>query len=321
MKSSVFLTRALPEAVMIRLAKLFDLKCNREDRALTKEEIIRRMHGRKALISMLSDPVDAEVVRSNPHLRIIANYAVGYNNIDLQAAHSQRIVVTNTPGVLTEATADLTWSLILSLARRIPEGDRMIRSQAWSGWAPTQLLGTDLSGKKLGIIGLGRIGMTVAARAHGFGMRVIYHTRRRLPGNREKSLSVTYCSLARLLAVSDIVSLHVPLLPHTFHLIDRAALNRMKKGALLINTSRGAIVDEAALVNALKKRLIAGAGLDVYEREPKVHNGLLKLPNVVMLPHLGSATVETRIKMGMMVIDNIQAVLKGRKAPNEVKVY
>jgi len=319
MKPGVFLTRVLPPPVMQRLKTQFDLKYNLHDRPLTKPELIRGMQGRPALISMLSDPIDAEVIASHSGLRVIANYAVGYNNIDMKAAAARRITVTNTPGVLTEATADLTWSLILSLARRVVEGDRLVRTGRWTGWNPTQLLGTQVSGKILGLIGMGRIGRAVAERAAGFGMRLLYHNRRRLPKPIEKNLHVTYRSLPRLLAAADFVSLHVPLTSGTRHLINRRAFDRMKKTALLINTARGPVVDEKALVTALKNGKIAGAGLDVFEEEPAVQRALLSLQNVVLLPHLGSATVETRVRMGWVVIENIHAVLKGKPAPNAVR--
>jgi glyoxylate reductase len=319
MKPGLFLTRILPMPVMQRLKTLFDLKYNLHDRPLTKPELMRGMRGRPALISMLSDPIDAEVIGSNPRLEVIANYAVGYNNIDLETAAARGIVVTNTPGVLTEATADLTWSLILSLARRVVEGDRLTRTARWTGWSPTQLLGTEVSGKTLGIIGMGRIGQAVAQRAVGFGMRLIYHNRRRLPHRIEKKFRASYRPLPRLLAAADILSLHVPLTRETQHLIDHRAFNGMKRTALLINTARGPVVDEKALVWALKNGKIAGTGLDVFEEEPTVQKGLLPLPNVVLLPHLGSATVETRVRMGWMVIENIQAVLKGRPAPNAIR--
>lgn len=318
MKPGVFLTRTLPQPVMHRLKTLFDLKYNAEDHSLSKPELIRGMRGRPALISMLSDPMDTEVIAANPRLKVIANYAVGYNNIDLKAASSRGIIVTNTPGVLTEATADLAWSLILSLARRILEGDRLVRTGRWKGWNPTQLLGTDLSGRILGIIGLGRIGRALAQRAVGFGMRLIYNNRRRLPVRLEKNFNASYRPLSRLLTTADIISLHVPLTSETHHLIDRRALDRMKPTSLLINTARGPVVDEKALVSALRQGKIAGAGLDVFEEEPMIQKGLSTLPNVVLLPHLGSATVETRVKMGLMVIEDILAVLKGKPAPHAV---
>ncbi len=318
MKPGVFLTRILPDEVMAELKRRFDLKFNRNDRPLVKVELIRGMRGKPALISMLSDSIDDEVIKSNPRLKVIANYAVGINNIDLKAASYRGIVVSNTPGVLTEATADLTWSLILTLSRRVLEGDRLVRSGRWSGWNPTQLLGTDLYGKTLGIIGMGRIGQAVAGRAGGFGMRVIYHNRRRLPVRFEKQFNASYRPLSGVLRTADILSLHLPLTPETRHMIDRQVLDRMKSSALLINTARGPIVDERALADALKHKNIAGAGLDVFEEEPSVRKGLISLSNVVLLPHLGSATIETRTKMGFIVIRNIQSVLKGKAAPNAV---
>jgi len=320
MKAGVFLTRILPPPVMDRLKTLFDLKFNAADRPLTKSQIIRGMRGRPALISMLSDPIDDEVMAGNPDLKVISNYAVGYNNIDITAAAARGIIVTNTPGILTEATADLAWTLVLCLARRVLEGDRLVRKGRWTGWNPTQLLGIDLSGKILGIIGMGRIGKAVAKRARGFGMRVVYCNRRRLPPSVEKAFHASRIPVYGLLSVADIVSLHVPLTRETHHLIDRRALNRMKPTAFLINTSRGPVVDEKALTTAIRQRRIAGAGLDVFEEEPAVHKGLLSLPNVVLLPHLGSATVETRTRMGYIVVENIKAVLEGKRAPNAVHV-
>jgi glyoxylate reductase len=319
MKPAVFLTRSLPLPVMQRLKTLFDLKYNRHDRPLTRIELIRGMRGRPALISMLSDQIDAEVIHRNPRLKVIANYAVGTNNIDLKTASSKGIIVTNTPGVLTNATADLTWALILSLARRVPEGDRLVRTGGWTGWTPTQLLGLELTGKTLGIIGMGRIGQAVARRAFGFGMRLTYHNRRRLPVGLERTLHAAYRPLSRLLSTADIVSLHTPLTPDTRHLIDRRVLSRMKRTALLINTARGPVVDEKALVIALQGGKIGGAGMDVFEEEPTVQKKLRTLSNVVLLPHLGSATVETRTQMGFMVIENILAVMRGISAPNAVR--
>ncbi len=319
MKPSVFLTRALPGPVMVALKNRFRLKYNRRDRPLRKSELIRGMRGCEGLITMLSDTIDREVLARNPGLKVIANYAVGSNNIDLGAATRRGIVVTNTPGVLTEATADLTWLLILSLCRRILEGDRLVRKRKWSGWSPTQLPGIELYGKVLGIVGMGRIGKAVAKRAIGFGMRVVYYNRRRLSPPWEHRLHLSYRSFFRTLETADILSLHVPLTAETRHLIDRRTLKRMKPSSLLINASRGPVVDEKALVAALRSRKIAGAGLDVYENEPRIEKGLLSLPNVVLLPHLGSATVESRIRMGHMVIENVRAVLSGRPAPHAIK--
>ncbi|HEY5648233.1 MAG TPA: D-glycerate dehydrogenase [Nitrospiria bacterium] len=318
MPEKVFLTRRLPGPVMDRLGRHFQISFNSRDRQLKKSEIIRGIQGCRGLISMLSDPIDAEVISSEPGLEIIANYAVGTNNIDIEAAREKGIVVTNTPGVLTEATADLCWALILSLGRRVLEGDGLVRSGKWTGWAPTQLVGADLTGKTLGIIGFGRIGQAVARRAHGFGLRTLYHSRTRLTAGKEKKLHVTYSSFNSLLSRSDIVSLHCPLTPATRFLIGRKAFSRMKKTALLINTARGPIVEERELATALRAGEIGGAGLDVYEREPLVERGLKNLKNTVLLPHLGSAALETRIQMGWMVLENLKAVFKKRKVPNPV---
>ncbi len=314
----IFLTRRLPDEVMMKLKKRCLLFWNKQDRQLTKAEIIRGAKKKIAMITMLSDPIDADVIDNCSTLKVIANYAVGYNNIDLAAAKKQGVVVTNTPGVLTETTADLTWALIMAVSRRVVEGDQLVRSGKWTGWAPTQLLGTDVFGKTLGIIGMGRIGQAVARRAKGFGMKVIYHSWHPVKPEIEQTLKAAHLPLDELLIRSDFVSLHVPLATETYHLIGKKQLAKMKKTAYLINTARGAVVDEAALVAALKKGGIAGAGLDVFEAEPKVHRGLVQLKNVVLLPHLGSASRETRIKMGEMVIENIFAVLEGRKAPAQV---
>ena len=314
----IFLTRTLPDEIMVKLKKRCLLFWNKQDRPLTKAEIIRDAKNKTAMITMLSDPIDTDVIDNCPRLKVIANYAVGYNNIDLAAAKKKGIVVTNTPGVLTETTADLAWALIMAISRRVVEGDQLVRSRKWNGWTPTQLLGNDVFGKTLGIVGMGRIGQAVARRAKGFGMKVIYHSRHPIKLENERALETMRLPLDELLTRSDFVSLHVPLTAETRHLIGRKQFSKMKKTSYLINTARGAVVDEAALVTALKKGAIAGAGLDVFEAEPKVHPGLLRLRNIVLLPHLGSASRETRIKMGEMVIENIFAVLEGRKAPAQV---
>lgn len=315
MPDKVFLTRRLPQPVMDRLGRQFQLSFNSRNGPLKKSEIIHRMRDCTGLISMLSDPIDAEVISSNPALRIIANYAVGTNNIDLPAAKKAGVVITNTPGVLTEATADLCWSLILSLGRRVVEGDALVRSGQWTGWAPTQLVGMDLFDQTLGIIGFGRIGQAVARRASGFGLRILYTSRTRMGPAQEKKHKVSYVSLNTLLSRSDIVTLHCPLTPQTHHLLGRKAFIRMKNTALLINTARGPIVNESELVLALRKGTIGGAGLDVYEREPAIRRGLKNLKNTVLLPHLGSAGLNTRIKMGWMVMENLRAVLKKNQKP------
>jgi glyoxylate reductase len=270
-----------------------------------------------AAIATLSDRIDAEVLASVRGLKIIANYAVGYNNIDVAAARQRGIVVTNTPDVLTDATADLTWALILAAARRLIEGDRIVRNGRWTGWTPTQLLGAAVAERTLGIIGMGRIGQAVASRAAGFRMNVCYYSRRpvdRLPGHA----TWEYLPLPTLLARADIVTLHTPLTSETHHLIGKDQLAQMRRTAILINTARGPIVDESALVAALADETIAGAGLDVYEDEPRLHPLLASFSQVVLLPHLGSATMAARVEMGMTCLKNIEAVLAGRRAPNQV---
>lgn len=271
----------------------------------------------QAAICTLTEGIDGDVLKAAPHLRVIANYAVGYNNIAVDDAKARGIVVTNTPDVLTETTADLTWALLLATARRMLEGDSLARSGAWTGWEPTQLLGTDVYGKTLGIIGMGRIGRAVARRAMGFDMSVLYHNRTRLDLSTLND-QWRQMSMQEVLAGSDFVSLHVPLTVETHHLISDAELRLMRPTAYLINTARGAVVDEAALVAAVQEGRLAGAGLDVYEQEPALHPGLRALPQVVTLPHLGSATLHTRIQMGMICVQNILAVLEGRPAPNRV---
>jgi glyoxylate reductase len=270
-----------------------------------------------AAIVTLGDPIDAETIHAATRLKILANYAVGYNNIDLVAARECGLIITNTPDVLTDATADLTWALILATARRIVEGDALVRSGRWTGWSPTQLLGAEVSGKTLGIIGMGRIGQAVAGRAMGFRMPVRYHSRQpiiasSLPGEWE------YRTLQDLLWEADIVTIHVPLTPATHHLIGARELAWMRPTAFLINTARGPVIDEGALVDALKTGVIAGAGLDVYEQEPAMHSGLAQWKQVVLLPHLGSATLHARVQMGLVCLENIQAVLDGHPALNRI---
>jgi glyoxylate reductase len=279
--------------------------------ALAHEELKSRLRDKQGLISVITDAVTADVMDAAPDLKVIANLAVGYNNIDLPAARARGIVVTNTPDVLTEATADMTWALMMDITRRVSEGDRLIRRDGWKGWTFEFMLGMELRGKQLGIVGYGRIGQAVAARAPAFGLRVVYANPRPVPGGEAMPID-------RLLATSDIVSLHCPLTPETRHLIDQAALARMKRSAYLINTSRGPVVDEAALAWALKERMISGAALDVYEDEPKVHPELVKLENVVLVPHLGSATTDTRTAMADLAARNAIAVLGGHPAVTPV---
>lgn len=271
-----------------------------------------------AVISMLSDPIDKEVIEAGKNLKVIANYAVGYNNIDIEAATKSGIAVVNTPDVLTEASADLAWALLLAVSRRVVEGDTMTRAGKFRGWAPELLLGVPVYGQTLGIIGAGRIGQAVARRAKGFGMRVLYHNRKRLPKAIENDLGMSYAALDDLLAESDFVSLHCPLTPETKHLIGPRELGLMKQTAVLINTARGPVVDEEALLQALRKKTIFGAGLDVYEKEPLLTPGLADLPNVVLTPHIGSADTRTRLAMVDMVLNDIIAVLNNERPQNLV---
>lgn len=302
---------------MARIEAEFRLTAPVRDDPPDESKIREGLRDAEALLTTLTEQIDAALIQQAPRLRIIANCAVGYNNIDVAAAAARGIIVTNTPEVLTEATADLTWALILAVARRVVEGDRLVREGRWTGWAPTQLLGADVHGKTLGLVGMGRIGRAVARRAEGFAMPVRYWSRRELPTEVRRP-AWRPAPLEELLREADIVSLHVPLTPDTRHLIGADALKLMRPTALLINTARGPVVDEAALVEALREGRLAGAGLDVYEQEPALHPGLPALPQVVLLPHLGSATLSTRVRMGLICLENIHAVLAGRPAPNRV---
>ncbi len=304
MKPTVVLTTRLPGHAMAALDARFDLVQLGEP--VSRALLLERAPGAQALIALLTDRVDADLLDAVPDLRIIANVAVGYNNIDLEAARARGLVVTNTPDVLTDATADFMWALTLALTRRISEGERLLRRGAWKGWAIDFLLGHDLRGRQLGIVGFGRIGRAVADRASGFGMKIAHVRRPSEPAGTNGAMT-----LDELLATSDVVSLHVPLTSETRHLIDQAALARMKRSAYLINTARGPVIDEAALAWALRNRMIAGAALDVYEREPEVHPELLELENVLLAPHLGSATVEARTAMADLAVRNVVAVLGG----------
>ncbi|HVZ19792.1 MAG TPA: D-glycerate dehydrogenase [Vicinamibacterales bacterium] len=305
-KPSVLLTKRIPSSAFARLEEACDVDLNDRDTDLTAEELRARLRGKRGVVTLLTDVIDRAALEAGTDLEVVANIAVGYNNIDVAAARERGVVVTNTPDVLTEASADLTWALILGITRRIVEGDRLVRAGRWKGWALDFMLGSELGGKQLGIVGMGRIGRAVAKRAAVFGMRVVYTSRspQDVPGAERMAFD-------RLLASSDVVSLHCPLTADTRHLIDQAALARMKRSAYLINTSRGPVVDEAALVWALTNRIISGAALDVFEEEPKVHPGLLTLENVVLVPHLGSATTETRTAMADLAVRNAIAVLNG----------
>lgn len=304
---SVLLTRRVPSAVMQRLEAAASVELYNGPGVIASDELKRRLPGKHALICLLTDPVTADVIDAGRDLAVISNIAVGYDNIDVAHAKRRGIVVTNTPDVLTDAVAEFTWALILAAARRVVEGDRVLRRGEWKGWALDFMLGNELSGKTLGIIGYGRIGQAVAARAVPFGLRVIHSDVQAVPGSGAIPVD-------RLLATSDIVSIHCPLTPETRHMINQAALARMKRSAYLINTSRGPVVDEAALAWALKNGIISGAALDVYEEEPNVHPDLLTLENVVLTPHLGSATTETRTAMADLAVRNAIAVLTGQSA-------
>lgn len=316
-KPAVYVSRLLPNAIMATIRERFTLVQEPDDAPPAPSVIKRGFAEAVAAIVTLTDRIDSDVLASSSGLKIVANYAVGYNNIDVEAARQRRIVVTNTPDVLTDATADLTWALILATARRVIEGDRLVRDGQWTGWTPTQLLGAAVAGGTLGIIGMGRIGQAVARRAVGFDMNVVYYSRRPID-DPVKVAAWGARELPALLAQSDFVTIHAPLTPDTRHLIGATELAQMRRTAMLINTARGPIVDEAALVAALNNRTIAGAGLDVYEDEPEVHPGLTSLPQVVLLPHLGSATMAARVEMGMVCVNNIEAVLAGRPALNRV---
>ena len=294
----ILLTRRLPSAAFSRLEAAHDVELNAGASPMASEEIRARLADKHALICQLTEKVTAEVIEGGPSLKIIANVAVGYDNIDVEAAKRRGVVVTNTPDVLTEATAEFTWGLILAAARRIVEGDRLVRRGAWHGWALDFMLGSELRGKQLGLIGHGRIGRAVAAKAHAFGMKPVFARHD--------------VSFDELLIGSDVISIHVPGGADTRHMIDRKSLARMKRSAILVNTSRGSVVDEEALAWAMKERLIAAAALDVYEHEPKIRDELLAMENVVLAPHLGSATRETRTAMSQLAVDNVLAVLAGQ---------
>jgi glyoxylate reductase len=280
-----------------------------------REELIRRVKDKEGLVCLLTERVNEELLGAAPKLRIVANVAVGFDNIDVAACTKRGVVATNTPGVLDETTADFAWTLLMAVARRLGEGETLVRSGKWKGWDLDQLVGADVWGKTLGIVGFGRIGRAVAARAAGFQMKVIYTDAVRVPEELEKELKAAYRDFNTLLAESDFVSVHVPLLPETRGLFDAPKFFRMKPTAFLINTSRGPVVDEAALVHALESGKIAGAGLDVYENEPFIHPGL-KRPNVVLAPHIASASLETRTKMACMAAENVTAIFKGQRPPN-----
>lgn len=319
MSKKLYVSRRLPPLAMEALGKICDYDMNPDNRHATREELLNGLKNYEVVVSTLNDKIDAEIIaQAGSQLKLIANYAVGFNNIDVKAANSRGIQVSNTPDVLTDATADLAWALLFAAARRVIEGDHIARTERFTG-GPEYLLGSEISGKTLGVIGAGRIGSNFARKgALGFRMKVLYYGRHNTPELDE--IGGKLVSLDELLAESDYVSLHCPLTPETTHLIGAEQLAKMKPSAILINTARGPVIDEKALAEALANHVIAAAGLDVYEHEPDVEPGLKTLANVVLMPHVGSATLDTRTNMGLMVARNVEAVLNGKTAPNLVRV-
>jgi lactate dehydrogenase-like 2-hydroxyacid dehydrogenase len=311
-KASVYVTRMIPQETIDDLRKHFDVGVNPEDRALTKAELKEKAKGCDAIVSLVTDTIDGELLDAvGPQLKIVANYAVGINNFDVAAATKRGVILTNTPGVLDDATATHTFALLLATARRLVEADRFVRDGKWKGWSPMFFIGLDVDKKTLGIAGMGRIGTNVARKAKAFNMKIIYSNTRRNP-QVEQELGATFVDKETLLRESDFLTLHVPLTPETRHYIGEKELKLMKKTAVLINASRGPVVDEKALFNALKEKQIWGAGLDVFENEPEIVPGLTAFDNVVVVPHIASATPETRINMGKIAANNIIKVLNGQ---------
>jgi glyoxylate reductase len=317
MPGTLFISRHLPEAALALARARARVRLPAQDRRLERDELIAYLQDAEALVCLLTDAIDEALLARAPRLRVVANVAVGYNNIDVPAATRRRIVVTNTPGVLTETTADFTWALLLATARRVAEADAFTRAGRFTEWGLMLLLGGDVHGKTLGILGLGRIGRAVARRAQGFSMRILYHDALRDP-EAERALGVVYCEKDTVLRESDFVTLHVPLLPETHHYINERELRLMKPTAYLVNAARGPVVHEAALVHALREGWIAGAGLDVYEEEPRVHPRLLECRNAVLAPHIASASRETRLRMATMAVEDALAVLEGQRPAHPV---
>lgn len=319
-KPLVVVTRKLPEVVETRMRELFETRLNTDDRPMTQAELVEAVRNADVLVPTVTDRIDAGVLsQAGASLRLVANFGNGVDNIDVDTATARGITVTNTPGVLTEDTADMTMALILSVPRRLAEGEKLMRSGKWAGWAPSAMLGHRVGGKLLGIIGMGRIGLAVAHRARAFGLSIHYHNRRRLPEAIEEELGASYhASVDTLLRISDVVTIHCPHTSETHELVNAARIGAMKPTAYLINTARGEIVDEKALIAALQTGRIAGAGLDVYTHEPAVDPALLALDNVVLLPHLGSATIEGREASGEKVIANIRAWCDGHRPADQV---
>jgi glyoxylate reductase len=316
----VIVTRKLPDPIETRMMELFACRLNLDDKPLGRSELIAAVGQADVLVPTVTDRIDAEVLTAaGPALKLIASFGTGVDHVDLAAAQQRGIIVTNTPGVLTEDTADMTMALILAVSRRLAEGERLIRGGSWTGWGPTSMLGHRIWGKRLGIVGMGRIGTALARRAKGFGLSVHYHNRRPVPEDVESALEATWWeSLDQMLAHMDIVSVNCPHTPATFHLLGARRLRLLRPHAILVNTARGEIVDEEELVRLLEIRAIGGAGLDVFEHEPAVDPRLRALDNVVLLPHMGSATIEGRIAMGEKVIINIKTFADGHRPPDRV---
>jgi len=315
----VIVTRRLPAEIEARMEDLFSAKLRRDDVPMSQAELKDAAANCDVLVPTVTDIIDADVIAAAKDMKLIANFGAGTDHIDVAAAHARGIMVTNTPGVLTEDTADLTMALILAVPRRLVEGDRCTRSGDFNGWSPTFMLGHRVRGKKLGVIGMGRIGQAVARRAHAFGLEVHYHNRRRAPAFIEEDLNATYWpELDAMLTAIDIVSINCPSTPETFHMINEERLKLMSNTSYIVNTSRGEVIDEAALAKVLSNGDLGGAGLDVYENEPQVHPDLMNLPNVILAPHIGSATYESRQEMGEKVMINIRAMVDGHAYPDRV---
>ena len=319
-KPLVIVTRRLPELVEARLMELFNTKLSLDDKPFSKNQLIDAVKEADILLPTVTDIIDKDVIENaSSKLKLIANFGNGTDHLDLVAAQKKKIIVTNTPGVLTEDTADMVMGLLLAVPRKVIEGENLIRSGKWEGWSPTHMMGRRIWGKRLGIIGMGSIGQAVARRAIGFGLNIHYHNRNRLPDVIEESHQATYWEdLDQMLPKMDIISINCPSTPETYHLLSRARLSTLQPHAYIINTSRGKVVNEEALAELLSIGKIAGAGLDVFEREPSVSEVLLGAPNTVLLPHMGSATVEARIEMGEKVIINIQTLLNGHRPPDRI---
>jgi glyoxylate reductase len=319
-KPLVIVTRKLPDAIETRMMELFDARLNAEDAPMDAASLAAAMREADVLVPTVTDRIDAALLeQAGARLKLIANFGTGIDHVDVAAARARGIVVTNTPGVLTEDTADMTMALILAACRRIGEGERLLRQGHWTGWAPTLMLGHRLWGKRLGIVGMGRIGQAVARRARGFGISIHYHNRRRVPEDVQQELEATYWeSLDQMLARMDIVSVNCPHTPATYHLLSARRLKLLRPSCVLVNTARGGVIDEETLTQMLVKHELAAAGLDVYEHEPAVNPLLLTLDNVVLLPHIGSATLEGRLDMGQKVLVNIQTFADGHRPPDRV---